>query len=358
MPGLLARVPLAALLLLWLCLALQSDAVTKRTANMYAHAYERIWLWERYQMAIAMQTKDKSGKLIEQREILPMNHVRGGDDGIKNRHWIQATNVYTENEPLHYNEFMLRVGGVSINDSPNHIPPDITAPSGVDDLERAAEELVDNRLSDTMEIAKINDKFGQTGGGGKVNKAKKGQAGKGESRRPTKEEQEEEARNREDARYQRFIKALDDQLKKWRTTDDYSKIKERDTLMKTVTDRVVKLRIEDGQRFMLNYFTGKNNLGLDGKVETDKNVKSAVPGGPEYERLDLVKTWEEHKDDVKAAISKSTGGKVVIKTKKDFVKWVTEFGDPAGTFAKANAANPSHFQTIEMWKSIDENNPC
>lgn len=50
--GLLARVSWAVLLLVWLGLTVQSDAATKETANMYSHAYERIWLWERYKMAV------------------------------------------------------------------------------------------------------------------------------------------------------------------------------------------------------------------------------------------------------------------------------------------------------------------
>ncbi|EAU33974.1 predicted protein [Aspergillus terreus NIH2624] len=148
MPGLLARVPWTALLLLWLCLAILLDAGTKDTANMYAHAYERMWLWERYNMAIAMQTKDKEGKIIDQNEILPMKYKTGGEQGINNKHWDQETG--TREGPLHYNEFMLRLDGVPTNE--RNLPPKITPPSGVDDLERAARELIDHHLTKNLKI--------------------------------------------------------------------------------------------------------------------------------------------------------------------------------------------------------------
>ncbi|KAI9043088.1 uncharacterized protein KD926_004591 [Aspergillus affinis] len=338
MVGLIARVPWAVLLLIWLGLAVQSNAATKDTANMYAHAYERIWLWQRYNMAIAMETKDKKGKTIDQNEILPMIHQKGGREGIKNKHWDQATGKYEG--PLHYNEFMVRLDDRPVDE--HGIPPKITAPSGADDLERAAQELVDNRLTENLMVHQINDRFGQSGGGGKVNKGKKA------------------AESRDEGRYQRLFSALNDQLLKWRNDEkSYAKIKEYDTMTKSLTERVVQLRIEDGQRFMLHHFDRTDGRGLD---LGDKLVKykedSRVPGGPDYERLDLGKTWESYEEDVKNAISEATDEKVQIKNFKDFEAWVTDYGNPDGRFAKQTNASPTHFRTIQMWKAIDEGKTC
>ncbi|GES63907.1 hypothetical protein ATEIFO6365_0007059400 [Aspergillus terreus] len=323
---------------------------------MYAHAYERMWLWERYNMAVAMQTKDKEGKIIDQKEILPMTYRRGGEQGFNNQHWDQETG--TREGPLHYNEFMLRVGGKPTNEK--NLPPKITPPSSVDDLERAAQELIDHHLTKNLDVDQINPSFGKSGGGGKVNKGKgrKGGSVKGGSGGGDNEQKKAAAASRDDARYQRLFSALNEELIKWRGDEtNYPKIKDWDTMMKPLTERIVQLRIEDSHRFMVTHFSRDDGLNLGDKIVTTKE-KSLVPGGPDYERLDLGQTWEKHEDDVKKAINRVTGGQVEIKTFKDFAAWVTDYGNPDGRFAEETKANPSHFKTLQMWKRIDEKGPC
>lgn len=268
-----------------------------------------------------METKDKKGKTIDQNEILPINRQRGGEQGYKNMHWDQETGK--REGPLHYNEFMLRLSGRPVNEKWR--PPKITAPSGIDDLERAAQELVDNRLTSNLEVHQINDKFGQVGGGGKMNKGKSQKSGKGGGNKDKGKGKElEAAESRDDGRYQRLFSALNDQLIKWRSDEkSYAKIKGYDAMMKSLTNRVVQLRIEDGQRYMYQYFYGNNGRGLELKDNlVVYKEDSRVPGGPEYDRLDLGKTWESHEAEVKSAISKATDGNVQIKNFKDFEAWV------------------------------------
>ncbi|PLB50085.1 hypothetical protein P170DRAFT_473660 [Aspergillus steynii IBT 23096] len=174
------------------------------------------------------------------------------------------------------------------------------------------------------------------------------------------DKEKDAAVSREDGRYQRLFSALNDQLVKWRSDEkSYAKIKGYDTMMKPLTNRVVQLRIEDGQRFMLQYFSRDDGLGLGLK---DKLVKykedPRVPGGPDYERVDLGKTWESHEEDVKKAISKAMNGNVQIKSFKDFEAWVTDYGNPDGRFAEATKANPTHFRTLQMWKAIGDSKTC
>lgn len=210
--------------------------------------------------------------------------------------------------PLDYSEFIQRLDGKKTGPDATNMPK-LKAPEGVDDLERAVKELVDDRRTAQLKIGLINGKIGQSGGRGNMDA---GAAG---------------ARAREDGKYQVLMSALNDQLVKWRSSEDYDKIKARDQAMKALTDRVVQLRIEDGHRFMVDYFTMDKNLGLGDKTVLDKDQKSLVPGGPDYDRVNLGETWKQHKKEVSAAIKKSTNGEVVITKSRHFVEWV--WYDPA-----------------------------
>ncbi|BCS24970.1 uncharacterized protein APUU_41414A [Aspergillus puulaauensis] len=284
-----------------------------------------------------MQTKDDKGNIIHQKEILEIEPRPGGKMGKKNIHYDAATGKWEG--PLDYNEFIQRLDGKETGPDVTNMPK-LKAPEGVDDLERAVKELIDDRRTAQLKIGLINERIGQSGGRGNM---VAGAAG---------------AQLRDDGKYQTLMSALNDQLVKWRRSNDYDKIKARDTAMKALTDRVVQLRIEDGYRFMVDYFTLDKHLGLGDKIVLDKDQKSLVPGGPDYDRLNLGETWKQHKKEVSAAIKKSTNGEVVIKRSKDFVEWVTDFGDPNGRFARETKASPSHFITLQMWRSINEMHPC
>ncbi|CAG8898519.1 unnamed protein product [Penicillium egyptiacum] len=293
-----------------------------------------------------METKDKKGKIINQKEILPYSEQKGQGER-NNRHLDEATGK--REGSLHYNEFIHRLSGrpLVLEDLPS-----LTAPSGVDSLEHAAEELVSKRLTENLALDQINKDSGKSTGGGR-----KGAGRGGSSRPPTPATPV----SRDDARYQRFFSGLNTQLEKWRgDSTNYPKIKDRDTVMKTLNDRIHNLRIEDGHRFIYEHFTKENKkgaLGLKDKVMTDYKV-SLVPGGPDYQRLNLGETWAYYEDDIKKAIDRETGGKVKIASYKDFEDWVTDYGNPDGRFAKETAANPSHFKTLQMWKAIKQSNPC
>ncbi|KAJ5529083.1 hypothetical protein N7527_002476 [Penicillium freii] len=248
-------------------------------------------------------TYDEADK---QKLLLPYKKQKG-QVGLNNKHFISDKK---REGPLHYNELMVRLKGEWLDPKdPNF--PSLTEPRSADDLERSAQELYDQKFKGLIDIESANPAL----------QSKKAQDS--------------------DKAYQKLFTLLNNQLVEWHTKHsiDFLSAAEskegvegrfysRNQRMTEIGKRVVKLRIADGQDYLVRMMSGdkKGELGLSEKVKTDSgeekwqstvrtvDAKTDVPGVPGYKSVDFVATYNDPKNNAKL--------KDKFPTVEDFSNWV------------------------------------
>ncbi|EFQ99544.1 hypothetical protein MGYG_02557 [Nannizzia gypsea CBS 118893] len=315
----IVRFSVLPLILAWLVLL----AAPVQADNFLSHAYERLWLWERYQIACAIEGPDK------QQSILPFKTQKGQES--KNNKGTGPDKMLT------YTEFITR-----LDDKP--LPPDVgklTPPGDGRSVTDAVSELIKNKVTGELNIITIDpslrgknyNKPPESGGG-----KKPGTNGGSRSLYDPKDPYR--------TPYTVLFDKLENSLSKYRLDDKNKAVIDKHIEnLKACSKATVQLRAEKTMDFVAKKLAAPvadGGLGIDVRL-TWKD--STIPGADKYPEIDFKETYEANKEKLKNA---------GFKNRKDVTDWVTRFGDPkyAGKVEFGPGAF-SHFRTLVTWRDAE-----
>ncbi|KXG45994.1 uncharacterized protein PGRI_048500 [Penicillium griseofulvum] len=323
--------------------------------NLHAHIYEKLFLWEAYQIFTQIQTPER------QQLIFPFRD-RKGPAGSSNRH---IENGRKTDKAMNYVEFMLRTLDKAA-DLP--LPPDITEPTSKDDLQRAEKELSVYRkykynFQGTVELSLIspnlallennaalfNSGRAPPGGGGDSGD---GDAGSGSS--------DSNDAKKEDDKHIRYIRAVSEKVAA--VKDDahlvnIGDVSDRLGRAEEISFRIAALRKGQTSNWIVKELSSDQGWNLQepdpdnaGKYRSTVVMAEAdtqVPGMKTYQVVDFPRTLA-----VTANIAKIQGKG--LNNWDKFMTWGQELGNrnaitdgPAST-----KRNVDHWEEIKPWESF------
>lgn len=295
------------MVLLFLWLAFLTN-LSHADGNYLAHAYERLWLWERYQIAmweppprltVAPANITWPSSSIEgaekQQDIFPFQRKRGGDTGRDNRGSGRKST-------LSYSEFMWRLSDKSIE---HDLPvPQLKRPKSAKAIHDAAVELVDKKLTGNLKPVDIDPGL-LTGDD------------------PKKDDSDPHR-----GQMSLLFDKLQLKLSMWRIKGEHANVIDpRLGKLKEISKAVLKLRREDSQRYVVKLFKkpiNKDGLGLDEDDVVTETKTSRVITGPEYEEVMVAETFSNNKDQ----LLKRFGNEEDLRDWVSFAIWLPFYRPP------------------------------
>ncbi|OQE42152.1 hypothetical protein PENCOP_c004G04248 [Penicillium coprophilum] len=321
--------------------------------NLHAHIYEKLFMWEAYQIFTQIQTAER------QQLIFPFREKRG-PAGTSNRH---IENGQQTDKAMNYVEFMLRTLQKPA-DLPH--PPALTEPTSKDDLQRAEKQLADNRsfnFKGTVKLSLISPKLatleenaslfisGRTPPGGS--------GGSGDGGASSGSPGSDDA-DTEDDKHIRYIRTVSQKVAA--VKDDahlvsIGDVSDRLARAEEISFRIAALRKAQTSNWLVKELSSDQGWNLqeadpdhDGKYRSTVVMAQAdtgVPGMNTYQAVDFPRTF---------AVTQNTAkiqGKGLNNWDK-FMTWGQQLGNrKAITDGPASTdTNVNHWEEIKPWESF------
>ncbi|GKU06117.1 hypothetical protein FLAG1_09323 [Fusarium langsethiae] len=307
----------------WLFLGLLQLADCAAVDNKLAHARERIWLWEMYDLFTDIEGADK------QDVILPQNQK------AKWAHRKHFSLVNTVDGKLTYAEFM---ADLEKKLTPDGVDKSLVAPNGEGLGNPTTEKAVDALKSKGWAMPMAVDQV--TSG---------------------RSNDYAELMGRVDKKFQAYYTDLGN--------DNTWKRRLVETNMRTekLSKEIVSLRKQEADEWLLKQMTrevdpaGTPNdkkrygLGLNRNELVVEKVTSTVPGATTYERVDLVQTFLDHPD--RAAFERKLKAAGINNGIQGLVNWADNLGNQkfASWGPGYSQMNESHDMAKTVWTTVHKN---